>query len=279
MKHSEATRLKMRMNHWSRGPHSERMRAALKARVVSEETKQKRRDKVTPKQIAILKAAAKKWHDETVASGLGFPTRIVSSDTREKLRVAVLRTITPERRAQASVWGKMARVTPELREKRRLARLGKKCPGRKMPPEFGRKMSALLKGRVFSDEHRRKLSTSQLGHAPRPNAIKSKGRKYRRQDGSTIWLQSSWEVAVAKYLDSEGEPWRYVTYSRDDSFLLSTGQRYYPDFFLPRLDLYIDPKGYDRRPEKTALVLREHPGRVVFLIGKTYLDQLKKLLA
>jgi len=83
---------------------------------------------------------------------------------------------------------------------------------------------------------------------------------------------------VAEYLDETEEEWECVNRSRKHSLLLSTGQRYYPDFYLKRLDLYIDPKGYWSDKEKYTLVEKEYPGRIRFLVGKTYLEQLEELL-
>mgnify|MGYP001575065568 CR=1 FL=1 len=53
--------------------------------------------------------------------------------------------------------------SPETREKIASKRRGKDT----MPPETRKKLAGLLKGRIFSDEWRRKLSLAGMGHPPR----------------------------------------------------------------------------------------------------------------
>jgi hypothetical protein len=137
--------------------------------------------------------------------------------------------------------------------------------------------SARMKGRIFSKSHRLALSKAGLGHPPRGVHWRGRHVLYKK-DGRTIALASSYELQVAVYLDSIGESWIYVSKSKFDSFPLGGGRRYYPDFLLPNQNVYIDPKGWDRDPEKRILIQSLYPGRVIFLIGKTYLTQLKLLL-
>jgi len=124
------------------------------------------------------------------------------------------------------------------------------------------------------------LREVNLGAAPRYGGGRIRWYDYERRDSRVIKLQGTYELEVARYLDEVGEAWEYVGRSREHSFLLSTRQRYYPDFYLKRLDLYIDPKGWFslENERKLKLVEKEYPGRVRVLLGETYLEKLKELL-
>lgn len=82
---------------------------------------------------------------------------------------------------------------------------------------------------------------------------------YILPSGETVNLQSTWEVAVADYLTEQNIKWeRPVSIPWMDS----TGKkhRYYPDFYLPDHDLYLDPKNprvMARDKEKLQMVSQE----------------------
>jgi hypothetical protein len=131
-------------------------------------------------------------------------------------------------------------------------------------------------------EIREKYRLASLGHAPHEGAGKTKWRDYTRRDGSIVKVQGTYEYEVAGFLDDRHEEWLYTGSGIyfEHILSLSDGRRYYPDFYLPRLNLYLDPKGYvweDDR-EKYELVAREY-SNVMFLVGSTYLDQLKGVLS
>lgn len=65
---------------------------------------------------------------------------------------------------------------------------------------------------------------------------------YNKPDtGETVMLESSWELKVAEYLDSLAIKW---TRPEPMSWTDNTGKDrlYYPDFYLPDNDTYLDPK-------------------------------------
>lgn len=85
-------------------------------------------------------------------------------------------------------------------------------------------------------------------------AMKGKVGGYRVKGGNpqhkggyycNIWMDSSWELALAERLDTLGVNWErgskiYLPWVDD----LSVSHKYYPDFFLPDFDTYIEIKGY-----------------------------------
>lgn len=56
---------------------------------------------------------------------------------------------------------------------------------------------------------------------------------------TAVWLDSSWELKIANELDKNGVMW-----TRPESFLLSNGRRYTPDFYLNDYQIFLDPKAY-----------------------------------
>lgn len=88
---------------------------------------------------------------------------------------------------------------------------------------------------IHSDAAKKKLSKLAKernlgGYRPHPN----KGQYYK-----DIWFDSTWEVTVAKSLDKNNISWcrpKIGFVWTDD------GKKYYPDFYLPEYDVYLDPK-------------------------------------
>ncbi len=67
------------------------------------------------------------------------------------------------------------------------------------------------------------------GYRPHPN----RGKKYK-----DIWFDSAWEVRVAVSLDENNIRWERPKIG----FLWNEKNKYYPDFYLPDFDVYLDPK-------------------------------------
>lgn len=64
---------------------------------------------------------------------------------------------------------------------------------------------------------------------------------YTHKNGSLIHLESSWELEIAEFLDSNNIEW---TRPKFINWVDSTGKsrNYYPDFYVPKFNLYLDPK-------------------------------------
>lgn len=64
---------------------------------------------------------------------------------------------------------------------------------------------------------------------------------YQMKNGDTVYLQSSYEISVAKSLDKHNIEWTRPTPVMwvDENGI---NHRYYPDFYLPSFDVYLDPK-------------------------------------
>jgi hypothetical protein len=65
--------------------------------------------------------------------------------------------------------------------------------------------------------------------------------EYKKIDGNIIKLDSKWEEELAKRLDSIGIDWirpAPLKWSDDNGIT----HNYFPDFYLPKYDIYLDPK-------------------------------------
>lgn len=87
---------------------------------------------------------------------------------------------------------------------------------------------------------------------------------YIFSDGSIIQMRFSWEVLYAKYLDFSGIKWLY----EPKQFKLSTGKRYWPDFYLPDLNEYHEVKGWMSQldKEKMDVFQEEYPDEKLVII-------------
>ena len=66
---------------------------------------------------------------------------------------------------------------------------------------------------------------------------------YRKFKYNNIWMDSSWEIELAKWFDILKIEWvrsKLINFIWID--VIGKKHRYYPDFFLPEYNLYIDPK-------------------------------------
>lgn len=82
-------------------------------------------------------------------------------------------------------------------------------------------------------------------------------REYVKKDGTIVLLDSSWEEVLAKRLDHLNIIWERpsvpVMYQID-----GVSRRYFPDFYLPEYDLYLDPKNpaaYSAQSRKIKILL------------------------
>lgn len=65
-------------------------------------------------------------------------------------------------------------------------------------------------------------------------------KKFKYKD---VWMDSSWEVNLAKWMDEKDIKWirdKKINFIWVDEE--SKNRYYFPDFYLPELDIYLDPK-------------------------------------
>jgi len=86
------------------------------------------------------------------------------------------------------------------------------------------------------------------------NGVDQRRKRFRKYVYNNIVFKSSWEIEVAKWLDSRNIEWVY----EPRVFELSNDTRYIPDFFLPKFGFYVEVKGYLRAisAEKMSLFVK-----------------------
>ena len=105
----------------------------------------------------------------------------------------------------------------------------------------------------------------------------SKRSDYITVEGTTVSMDSTWEVACAKRLDELGIKWirnpniklKYITRG-------NRARNYIPDFYLPDYDTYIEVKGYwtDAARHKMKDVQARNPVKILILES---LDEIKNI--
>jgi hypothetical protein len=89
---------------------------------------------------------------------------------------------------------------------------------------------------LWTTEKRSEVAKSQGFGGYRPNAGRSKKYKITDSYGNIVTLQSSYELICSEILNDLNILW-----SRPKA-LMYDSRRYYPDFYLPEYDIYLDPK-------------------------------------
>jgi hypothetical protein len=153
-------------------------------------------------------------------------------------------------RANHSRWCKMNPKRKEYSDKLIDARLRIKNPrnqyvkakdeGRVIPVAPNKGKPGYFLGKKHSDDTKNIIKQKALA-SPHRRLIRSI-KEYKCKDNSTVMLDSSWEVALAKRLDKLNVSW--IRPKTPMIWIDSKGQsrHYFPDFYLPEYDLYLDPK-------------------------------------
>lgn len=106
---------------------------------------------------------------------------------------------------------------------------------------------------------------------------------YRRYKYNNITMDSQWEVDIAVWMDEHGIKWnrsRKMMFHWTDQ--TGSKRRYYPDFYLPDYDLYLDPKNkylIEKDRFKIEAVQRETGIKIVWGLKETIIEHLQSLLS
>ncbi|NBP03131.1 MAG: hypothetical protein EBU90_24075 [Proteobacteria bacterium] len=95
----------------------------------------------------------------------------------------------------------------------------------------------------FKEILSKKLSASTKG---KTGGYRERGGRGHGCHYKGIWLDSTWELALAKKLDALGVLWERDTGKHKFDYVDQNGElrNYFPDFYLPNQSLYIEVKGY-----------------------------------
>jgi hypothetical protein len=95
-------------------------------------------------------------------------------------------------------------------------------------------------------------------------------------------MDSSWEVNLAKWLDNNSIEWkrdRKINFIWTD--ICGKKRRYYPDFYLPKYNIYLDPKNKFKLKKdeyKLSRVILENNIKLIYGLESDVICQLKKYL-
>lgn len=130
-------------------------------------------------------------------------------------------------------------------------------------PKYDRKPTFL--GRHHTEETKRKISESI--------SINNHGGRCKWYNYNGIWVQGTWELSIAKKLDTFQINWKktkeleYTLKYIDDNTKEHT---YNPDFYLQEYDCFLEIKGHwwgnDKR--KMELVMQQNPSVKIIIIEK-----------
>jgi transposase len=132
-----------------------------------------------------------------------------------------------------------------------------------------------LKGKPKTETHKAKLSESKKGNR-NPNfgkRGKSHGKRcwYTCPDGKSVSMRSQWEVWYAEFLRENNMPFQY----EPETFILSDGRAYTPDFYLISEGIYVEVKGWLTADHKERMkMFGEEQSCSLVLADKEYLTKL-----
>lgn len=122
---------------------------------------------------------------------------------------------------------------------------------------------------TWTKEQRSAVAKKQGFGGYRPNAGHSQKYKVTDSYGNEVTLQSSYELLCAEILDTLKIKWirpKSLTYD---------GKRYFPDFYLPEHDLYLDPKNdyLAKLDEQKIACVKEQNSVEVIILTKELLNE------
>lgn len=114
--------------------------------------------------------------------------------------------------------------------------------------ETREKFSNIWKGKRHTEEEKKKLSESMKKAVIKyPNSYSSSNvnGRVKHYEYNGFILDGKWELEVAKYLDSKNIKWEKPSKGFEYEWNNSV-HIYFPDFYLPEYNYYIEVKGYQR---------------------------------
>lgn len=150
-------------------------------------------------------------------------------------------------------------IDPPILSKETRYKLGSGLRGKKLTQETKDKISAGMKRAVKENPD----SYSKNNVSGRVKHVDYKG----------VRLKGSWEVKVAKWLDSQNIQWESEARPQEYIFENST-KTYFPDFYLKDFEIFIEVKGY--KTEKDEAKWEQFPFELLIIDGSN-INKLEKL--
>lgn len=100
------------------------------------------------------------------------------------------------------------------------------------------------------------------------------GRVFSLEEDREVWLDSRWEIHFVSILDKFSIRWKKNKKERFPYIWEGSRKFYYPDFFLPELNVWVEVKGWEREQDREKW--KAFPHRL-FVIRGNYLKRLDLL--
>jgi hypothetical protein len=94
--------------------------------------------------------------------------------------------------------------------------------------------------------------------------------RVRNIEYNGVKFKGSWELIVVKWFDENHIEWEHET--KYFEYEWNGSRRYYPDFYLPKFDLFIEVKGYETERDREKW--KSVPNLIV--LKKNEIDLIKK---
>lgn len=115
--------------------------------------------------------------------------------------------------------------------------------------ETRQKLSTAGKKRIWTKEDRERQSNSMkraVEKYPESYSAKNVCGRTKLVEYGGCTLNGKWELVVAKWLDDHNISWTNKIQQQIYYEWQGKQHRYFPDFYLPKENLYIEVKGYER---------------------------------
>lgn len=160
--------------------------------------------------------------------------------------------------------------------------------------ETKKKISTASKKQIWDDERRKKLSDIMLQVVEKyPESYSAKNvsgrtKKIKTFDsfGNEVILNGNWEILVSEYLNICNIKWTNIINEIFRYKFENKQRRYFPDFYLPEYNIYIEVKGYVRERDlekwkvvKNLIVLKKGEIKDIKNNNFSIFDYIKKLRA
>lgn len=135
-------------------------------------------------------------------------------------------------------------------------------------------------GRFHTEESKLKISESSMQGRTGENKFCKYYEIFSKCQNQSVLAQGSWQYKYAQYLNRINLNWiKSRTISLSYITQDNTVHKYYPDFYLPDSDEYIEIKGYFSLSDKTKMQLVEkyNPNVKIIILMKEDLHQLNLL--
>ena len=128
----------------------------------------------------------------------------------------------------------------------------------------------------------KKCSIELMSRNARNNPNCGGETNYKKFKYNDIWMDSTWEVEIAKLLDSKCIEWersrkKHMLWWTDDK---GNRRRYYPDFYLPKYNIYLDPKNkYKSKIDRVKMesVIKENNVTLIWGLLSDVKEKIEKL--